>query len=443
MRSSFQLFATSLALLSDLAATQLVEDMEFSWNPAKIPTNLSDAMANYMPGDNGDEDGFIIITGGCDSDTGNQKILDGPEDFLECTSTSKQTYKFDPFTDTFDVMEDANYERQRHAAVVMNGEVYVFGGRDTEDNLVTEIESFNPKTNKWTSRGKLPEDLVASDLTAWVWENYVYITGGFHQFYNVTGSTYRIDLADNPPELTEEHIDRSLAQSSNLRGDFHAVVLFGYAYLAGGFSPPEWCVALKTTERYHMASDTWETLADMNVGRADMAVTTLNNHIVTIGGEEKPEKCVNDPAYGSLPSHHVDVIFVDAQNGKNSKWLEFGKFTDKRFRFAAAAVPALNKIYTFGGQLPFDFTCDCFPTTADVGVGKMVFVEEPSVFVEEPSNAALIAAIILGSILGLIIVSMVTRACWVVHRKKAMDRAVAIVEKGDMEFAPDIGGLQA
>lgn len=439
MRSSSQLLATTLVLLSDLAATQLVEDIEFSWNSEKLPIKLSDAMANYMQGDNGDEDGFIIITGGCDSPDGNKKLPPPDDMYTGCSSTSKATFKFDPFTDTFETMKEANYERQRHTAVVMNGELYVFGGRNSTDSLVPEIESFNPKTNIWKSRGKLPDDLVTSDLTGWAWENYIYITGGFTSDYEDCGNTYRIDLSDNPSELTEEHIDKSLATSLNPRGDFHAVVLFGYAYLAGGFSPfaPNgWCEALKTTERYHMASDTWETLADMNVGRADMAVATLNNKIVTIGGEEKPEVCENDPAYGSYPSHHVDVI-VDAQNGKNSNWLEFGKFTDKRFRFAAAPFPALNTIYTFGGQLPFDFTCDCFPTTNDIGVGKEVLAEEAV----EPSNASLIAAIVLGSIVGLIIITMVARACLAVQRKKAMD--AAIEEKGGVEFAPDNVGLQA
>jgi hypothetical protein len=29
-----------------------------------MPFNVLDAMANYMPGENGAEDGFVIITGG-------------------------------------------------------------------------------------------------------------------------------------------------------------------------------------------------------------------------------------------------------------------------------------------------------------------------------------------------------------------------------------------
>lgn len=92
-----------------------------------------------MQGDNGDEDGFIIITGGCDSLNGNEKLAVNA-DFAACMSTSKATFKFDPFENSFERMEDSKYERQRHTAVVMDGELYVFGGRDTDDNLVAEIE---------------------------------------------------------------------------------------------------------------------------------------------------------------------------------------------------------------------------------------------------------------------------------------------------------------
>ena len=66
------------------------------WNSVKLPFPVSDVMANYM--DYGeDEDGFVIITGGCDSVKGNERIPDGLvdeetgevlSDLFACTSTS-------------------------------------------------------------------------------------------------------------------------------------------------------------------------------------------------------------------------------------------------------------------------------------------------------------------------------------------------------------------
>ena len=100
-------------------------------------------MANYVQGDNGDEDGFVIITGGCNSLKGNGRLTGAGEDgadLFACLSTSNATLKFDPFANTFQEMAEAPHERQRHAAAVMNGEVFVLGGKDSFDNLVNAID---------------------------------------------------------------------------------------------------------------------------------------------------------------------------------------------------------------------------------------------------------------------------------------------------------------
>lgn len=398
------------------------------WNSVKMPFPVSDVMANYMQGDNGDEDGFIIITGGCDSIKGNERANFGEDDLFACFSTSNVTLKFDPFANTFETMATMPHERQRHAAAVMNGELYVFGGRDSNDDLVAAIDvrllvclvfivllctiltshttfeqSFNPKTNTWTTRGELPEDVVTSDLTAWAWENYIYVTGGFIANYTAVGNTYRLDLTENPTDFESMGYEE-VSSSPNPRGDFHAVELFGYAYLAGGITHlSDWCVALTTTERYHMATDTWEEIAPLSSGRADMAVAVLNNKIISMGGETKPEDCknVSDPAYGSFPADHVEVLLNPSSS--EAKWVGFAQFVDERFRFAAAVVPAQNRLYTFGGQLPFDFTCDCFPTSDDVAIGTEVYQEEQSL------SGGAIAAIVLGSLVGVIVVAFITR----------------------------------
>lgn len=105
-----------------------------------MPFNVSDAIANYVPGENGAEDGFVIITGGCDSPKGNERINVDGQDLFTCVSTSNVTLKFDPFANTFEVLAEMPHARQRHTAAVMNGEVYVFGGRDSEDSLVAAID---------------------------------------------------------------------------------------------------------------------------------------------------------------------------------------------------------------------------------------------------------------------------------------------------------------
>jgi hypothetical protein len=105
-----------------------------------MPFPVSDVMANYMQGPNGDEDGFVIISGGCDALNGNTRANFGGDDLFTCLNTSSKTLKFDPFTETFETMADMLNERQRHAGAVIDGEVYVIGGRDSEDKLVAAID---------------------------------------------------------------------------------------------------------------------------------------------------------------------------------------------------------------------------------------------------------------------------------------------------------------
>ena len=160
-----------------------------------------------------------------------------------------------------------------------------------------------------------------------------------------------------------------------------------------------------------MATDTWETLDNLNVGRADMAVAVLNGKIISIGGEVKPDDClkVNDPAYGSFPEDQVEVLL-------DGSWVRFEDFVEERFRFAAAVVPSLNKLYTFGGQLPFDFTCDCFPTSNEVGVGTEVY-DAP----EQGLSDGSIAAVVLGSFVGLVLVFFIIRKVRMRRQSKALE----------------------
>ena len=120
-----------------------------------MPFPISDIMANYMAGGengNDDEQGFIIITGGCDSLKGNERIqvpaetnTEGSEtdemvDLFACLSTTNKAFKFDPFTQAITEIANLPNERQRHAAVVIQNELWLLGGRDSNDNVVTAID---------------------------------------------------------------------------------------------------------------------------------------------------------------------------------------------------------------------------------------------------------------------------------------------------------------
>jgi len=97
-------------------------------------------MATYMQGSLGDENGYIIITGGCDDPLGNQRDPAVSMNLFFCTSVTSSTFKFDPFQSTITEMAQAPHARYRHAAAVANGKLFVFGGRDVNDTLVHAID---------------------------------------------------------------------------------------------------------------------------------------------------------------------------------------------------------------------------------------------------------------------------------------------------------------
>jgi hypothetical protein len=57
-----------------------------------------------------------------------------------------------------------NFPRQNATAEVLNGEIYVFGGADTNRNTVYIAEKYNPVSGSWTIVGVLPASILSPGL---------------------------------------------------------------------------------------------------------------------------------------------------------------------------------------------------------------------------------------------------------------------------------------
>jgi hypothetical protein len=101
----------------------------------KLPKPLSDVSASVG------EDGLIYIAGGCDSAYGNQ--YDDSERGFRCKSVSKSFYAFDQEMERFIPLEDMPQPRHRHAAVAINNQIWVVGGRDAYDNVIGDVDVSN------------------------------------------------------------------------------------------------------------------------------------------------------------------------------------------------------------------------------------------------------------------------------------------------------------
>jgi hypothetical protein len=99
--------------------------------PVKLPKPLSDFTAV-------ESGGKVYISGGCDSVNGNTFVTD--LGFFVCDSVSDQQYEFEIASLTFSEGIDMPRMRYRHAAVIVNDQLILVGGRDVADNIIKEVD---------------------------------------------------------------------------------------------------------------------------------------------------------------------------------------------------------------------------------------------------------------------------------------------------------------
>lgn len=192
----------------------------------------------------------IILAGGCTS--GNKNFGVG----YFCETFSKEAYAFYPSTENFEQLPDMPVKRYRHAAAVIDGKIYLVGGRNQDesnpensDELVKQIDVYDPVENKWSVLMELPDSYALSDNAAVAYDGKLYVMGGYNKDYGVTFDTvFSIDVES---KQIEDH-----APMLEKRGDAHAVYFEldngdPVAFIMGGFKNDDnFCKPLVSAERY-------------------------------------------------------------------------------------------------------------------------------------------------------------------------------------------------
>ena len=165
-------------------------------------------------------------------------------------------------------LRDARYGA---AAVAFDGRIVLIGGHD--DNEVTEdVEAYVPEENDWESFQSL--DQAREGLGAAVLGGRIYALGGATQSGALLASCEYYDTADDNwypfPAWT---LDPQ-------RAAFGAVAADEVAYVAGGFSD---FGPLDTAERYTLSTGT-EPLPPMPTARGGLALATDGAALYAIGG---------------------------------------------------------------------------------------------------------------------------------------------------------------
>jgi Kelch motif len=118
-----------------LLATSTESLTQFKFNNsdtgARLPKPMSDVSAVVGP------DNLIYIAGGCDSPFGSQ--YDDEVGAFRCSSVSNAFYAFDPETQEIFELPPMPEGRFRHAAVSVNNQIWLVGGRNQYDELVGNV----------------------------------------------------------------------------------------------------------------------------------------------------------------------------------------------------------------------------------------------------------------------------------------------------------------
>lgn len=347
-------------LLPCLIAANIPND-KLSWSTGKpMWPATSDLTSTLAP------DGNIYLAGGCMSSSGHK--FQANLGTFKCDAVSSKFFSYNPATNQyFSALPNLPIRRFRHAAAAANGHLFIFGGRKVTDELVLEIHAFDFTTQIWKVVGQLTPEQAASDLGAFSdGNNNIYMVGGYDASYNAKKEVWRIDTS-NPNSVSVS----AAAPLWDRRGDVRAHADGdGFAYVVGGYTHENsYCPALRSTERFNLATGQWTKLNDLQTARANMAVTTLGGHVLTVGGESPASSDCNVffPEPGSSTAVLDSVEIMDDGNGNNGPWQmsSTNALSKKRYRFGDA-VTVGSKAYFFGGLDEYDSTCKCYKPSVEV-----------------------------------------------------------------------------
>jgi Galactose oxidase, central domain len=100
---------------------------------SKLPQALSDMTAVLDANTS-----KVYIHGGCNATDGN--VYDSIAEVFTCGSISSSSYVFDISTRSFTELNPMPTARYRHAAVIINSQVWLVGGRNLTDSVVGDVD---------------------------------------------------------------------------------------------------------------------------------------------------------------------------------------------------------------------------------------------------------------------------------------------------------------
>ncbi len=231
--------------------------------------------------------------------------------------------KYDPATDSWETMASVPHPTdQGTAATALNNKIYVAEGGSNY------LDIYDPASNTWSQGADIPV------LRGWT----TLTTGSNGKIYLIGGFDYS-GFTKPPMGTVEEYDPQSNAWTEKtsmptLRGSAATVEYSGKIYVIGGDqgdvsgNTPTY---LSTVEAYDPITDSWTSLANLQIPRSHLAAAVLDNKIYAISGLSTK----------STPAS------VEEYNPASNTWSYSSNLPQARYLLGALSFN--NIIYTLGG----------------------------------------------------------------------------------------------
>ncbi|MFQ5709401.1 MAG: kelch repeat-containing protein [bacterium] len=250
-------------------------------------------------------DGKIYVMGGRDA---NGKVLDVVE-------------RYDPAKDKWETLPPLRQDRFNAAAVAFEGKIFVLGGRSGEGEVLKKVEFFDFSKDKWENFPNLDEDREGH--MAVVLNNTLYALGGSDEKEAILDDVEFFDSGSGRWRRTRDW------ELEKKRASFVAVTLNDSAFSIGGFTA---FGPTGSVERYHPNGGN-AVLSSLPQARGSLAASVRGDTIFVMGGRSASDQVLDSVEF-----------FVPALNA----WQEFFPLNTARENAVAATVA--DRMYIIGGR---------------------------------------------------------------------------------------------
>lgn len=178
---------------------------------------------------------------------------------------------YDPATNTWSMKAAMPFASFGGFAGVIDGKLYVAGGRDAISRVINSVRVYDPLTDTWSSGAPMPS--ARSEGAATVLNGKLYAIGGYDGT-NVVGTVEAYDPATNSWQ--------SLAPIPTPRYSLAAHAVGGVIYAIDGLNGGS--AEVSTVEVYNTMANEWSTAPSSSVARHGPGAAVVNGTLYAIGG---------------------------------------------------------------------------------------------------------------------------------------------------------------